>query len=279
MLSRLRMIFAAAFIAVAAVSCTSPEKAGGIGVDSTARLVSIQYLKSFYNGYPYTFLENYKISGCVVSNDRYENIINTLIIKDDTGILEVKVDKSNLYESYGMGTYVELLCSNLSLGAVGGIIQLGAATESSGFEVGYIPENVFDRKINITGVADTEVLSERISITDLSDDYLSRLVSISDVMFEDADSCWCDKDTAAPVDAEKYLDTNRSLVDHTGNRLSVRTARYAKFAGWKMPYGSGTIEGIVSKYAGVYCLKVINPDILYVTMSSPRFDENTLVRP
>lgn len=276
MLNKRHIIFSLLFALAATFSCTQPEKAGGDdGIESAAKLVSIQYLRSYYKGFPYTFAENYKIRGCVVSDDRSANIINTLILKDDTGLIEVKVDKSNLFEKYFMGTYVELSCSTLTLGSVGGILQLGKAGLDSGFEVGYIPENIFDSIIETLGASDTEILPETIIITDLSTDYLSRYVSIQNVMFENENIYWCDSDAA---NMAKFIDTDRAIIDVNGNRLFVRTARYAEFSGWMLPSGSGTIEGIVSKYGGDYRLKVIRPDILYATMSEPRFDEQPTLR-
>ena len=74
------MMWRCSWPAVAAVlllsGCSYPERGrvpeeeeGG----AASSVVTVEYLKSHYRGYPYTFTESYRIRGCVVSSDRSGN--------------------------------------------------------------------------------------------------------------------------------------------------------------------------------------------------------------
>ena len=63
-----------------AVSCSYPERADWDGTDTGggSSLVSIAHVKSVYRGYPYTFTEDWRLRGVVVSSDRYGNCYKSL---------------------------------------------------------------------------------------------------------------------------------------------------------------------------------------------------------
>lgn len=273
-----RYLLILATLAASFVSCDNPEKAGSnIGaIETNAKEVSIRHLLSFYKGHPFTFAENIKISGYVISNDENNNLTNTLILQDETDVIEIKIKKEKLYLSFYPGTLVEISCNDLTLGKVSEVLQLGVATPDSKFETGFIPTEIFDSKIQIKGESGYMIMPENIRFTDLSDDFLSHYIAIDGVMFEEYGIKWCDEDPNKPADPDKpesFLDTERAVINRDRNRLIVRTSGDAEFAGSWLPKGSGSIEGILSKSKGEYRLKVINHNVLYNRMSSPRFDE------
>ena len=149
--------------AVAAVlllsGCSYPERGrvpeeeeGG----AASSVVTVEYLKSHYRGYPYTFTESYRIRGCVVSSDRSGNYYKTLAVLDGSGAIELKLDSERLFETYAMGCLVDVSCNGLTLGAYGGCLQLGTAP-SQGYETGYVDEADIPAVVRIVGMAEEAV--------------------------------------------------------------------------------------------------------------------------
>ena len=257
-------------------ACSYPENAEwnfgqSDGKDSSAETVSVAYLKSRYRGHPYSIVENLYIRGWVVSSDRSGNYYKTLAVEDDTAAIEIKLDSESLFETYLVGSVVEVACNGLTLGSYGGVIQLGAAALGSGYETDYIPAKDIARTVRIVGQLDHAPVPELLAIDSITDSHIGRLVAFGDVQFveaSDREATWCDAD---PENSSGYRDTDRTVTDRFGNRLIVRTSRYAQFASWTLPQGSGRIEGILSCFGGHFQLKVVSPEILYDDMSRPRF--------
>lgn len=259
--------------------CSYPENqewtGGGTGGDGDepgdkpVSVVSVKHLKSFYKGHPYTFAENYRIKGVVVSTDRSGNYHKTLVVRDETGAMELKLDADDLFQTYFMGCIVEVACNELTIGAYSGLLQLGSSP-SQGHETGYIAEEDVSVVMKIVGASESAVEPEKRTITNLTGDDVSRFIAIDGVQFvkESLGVLWCDE---APEESTGFKDTDRYVIDQRGNRLLVRTSRYAECASWSLPEGSGTIEGILSLFNGNYQLRVIRPDILYSSMTAPRF--------
>ena len=265
-----------AVICLSVTACSYPEYAdwpfdGHQTPDNPAdnSVISIALLKSRYQGYPYTFVENVFIRGWVVSSDRSGNYYKTLAITDDTAAVEIKLDADELFKTYPVGSVVEVACNGLTLGAYGGALQLGVVSDS-GYETDYIPAQNIARTIRVIGILEQAPVPVRLTIATVDDSYVGRLVSFDDVQFVEAvdGTTWCD---SKPENLSAYIDTYRTIIDRNGNTLIVRTSRYAEFASWTLPYGSGRIEGILSCFGGHFQLKVISPEILYDDMSGPRF--------
>ena len=255
-----------------ATACSYPENADWTfdrndSDTSGAKTVSIAFLKARYQGYPYTFVENVYISGWVVSSDRSGNYYKTLAVEDDTAAIEIKLDAEELFKSYPVGAVVEVDCNGLTLGVYGGVIQLGVASDSD-YETDYIPAQDVVRRVRVIGVLEQAPEPLHLTIDALDDSHVGRLVSFDEVQFVEASdgAAWCDTDGTAAL-----VDTNRTLIDRNGNTLLVRTSRYAEFASWMLPHGSGRIEGIMSRFGNRFQLKVISPETLYDDMSGLRF--------
>lgn len=254
--------------------CSYPEKITGEdekgnGKDESSSLVSIEFLKSHYRGYPYTFTENYRIGGCVVSTDRSGNYYKALSMADDTGAIELKLDCERLYERYMLGCQVEVECNGLTIGSYGGVLQLGSAPMEN-YETGYIAEDDIAAVIHIRGMSEVGVVPVPLRIAALKTSDVGRLAAFDNVQFREGGTAvaWCDEDAGDP---SGFCNTDRELVDTEGNTLKVRTSRRADFASWTLPAGSGTAEGIISIYNGEFQLIVTRPDLLYSSMTAGRF--------
>lgn len=260
------------FGALLLTGCTYPERTAGRGTgegDTSHSMVSVEFLKSHYRGYPYTFTENYRIRGCVVSTDRSGNYYKTLSVADDTGAVELKIDRERLFEKYPMGSLLEVECNGLTVGSYGGVLQMGTAPIPD-YETGYIAEGDLDAFIHITGRTEEAVEPVKRTIEALTVADVGRLAVFDYVQFrEDGDTVtWCNEDADDP---SGFRDTDRELTDAKGHTLRVRTSRRADFASWTLPVGSGSAEGIVSVYNGEFQLRVIRPELLYSSMADERF--------
>ncbi len=228
-------------------SCSPPDDAG---MESNGYDISIAYLKSLYSGHPVDITADYRVRGYVVSTDRYGNFYKSVVVADSTAGIEIKVDMENIFRDLRFGDEVYLHCNGLTLGAYSGLIQLGAAS-SGGYETGYIGGDILTAYIQVTGQSPEAPQGSTISIPELSPRWLSCLVRIEDVQFveEERGLLWCEPDA----------DTDRHIIDRSGNTLTVRTSRYAEFASWLLPQGRGYIEGILSFFNGEYQLKLSDP--------------------
>lgn len=216
---------------------------------SGAETVSIAYLKTLYKGAPVRITGEYRIVGTVVSSDVQGNFHKTLVVEDDTGGLEIKIDRAELFKLFLIHSRVTVRCNGLWIGSYGGTLQLGS--EPSGeYQTGYIAEGeISSRFISDDGFYG-EVMARRMSFGELSPSVVSTFAGFEDVQFaaDDDGLNWGDT-----VNGEYAL---RHLTDRRGDTLLVRTSPYALFADKKLPTGSGYIEGILGYFNGEYQLTV-----------------------
>lgn len=224
--------------------------------------VSIAYLKTLYTGAPTRITGELHISGRVVGSDVRGNFYKTLVVDDGTGGIEVKLDLEEIFKRFMIHTAVDVRCNGLWLGSYGGTLQLGAEPFGD-FQTQYIPEGDIPLHITCDENFTDEVLPRKLTIGTLSARDISTFVCFEGVQFagEEMGLGW------AEVGAEH--DTDRHLVDESGNRLVVRTSRYADFAGRTLPSGCGYIEGVLGYFGDTYQLRVC--DDQKASMYEPRF--------
>ena len=231
------------------------------------RTVSVAYLKSLYLGAPYTIRSEISIEGWIVANDEYGNFYKTLVVQDETGGIEIKLDMEDIFLEYWRDEKVHVSCNSLTLGEYGGVIQLGYRSSDPRYETDYIPNNRIRSIVAVLDGMYREMIPVTVTLSQLESDgaemakLIDCYVRIDDVQFTDGGGIltWSEPDA----------DTNRELVDRNGNTLNVRTSCYASFAGELLPAGSGTIRGLLSYFNGEFQLKVIDPRS--VDMKNDRF--------
>lgn len=226
-------------------------------------LISIAYLKSFWEGHPVVITKPYMIRGRVMSSDREGNFHHSLILQDGTAGIEFLLERDNLYMDYLLYSYVEVSLTKLTVGAYGGFVQLGTAGGDSSYQVDEIPGEEIDHYVKIyrpDEVPELEVAGYTIS--QLSMRQAGTLVRIDGVQFvkEEIGLTWGAEDETA----------ERTLMDATGATLKVRTSPYADFGKNPLPSGSGFLEGILYVFNGEYSLRL--SDIHTVFLDNPRFD-------
>lgn len=235
-------------------------------IDPIHRTNSIKELKSLYveGGTVIDMNEDYVIQGKVISSDKEGNIYKSLVIQDETGGIEIKINSSGLYNYFKQGTTVFLHANNLKLGAYGGTLSIGSVPADKNYENDFIPAPVMDNYVIKAGKG-TPVKPTLLTIPTLSSQYNNMLIKLEDVQFLESEVA----NDLTFADGINQQTENRTLVDKEGNRLIVRTSGYARFAQTLLPLGSGSITGILTYFHDTAQLTIIS--INDVQLDKPRF--------
>jgi len=216
------------------------------------------------------------IEGIVVSDDKEGNFYKTIVIQDNTGGIEVKLEKTTLYNDYKRGQRVVIYCNNLYLGDYGGLIQLGSPYTENGYtQLGGMQSDVIINKhVFRKGKTMVPVTPLTINPTLLTPSNLSKLVRADDVEFSSYFYVASPGDTTRLTYADK---AGGESVDHYlkgrllnyGTTLVVRTSGYSSFANDTIPSMSGSITGVLSYYNGTY--QLIIRDLKDINFTNTRF--------
>lgn len=225
---------------------------------------TISQLKALYQRGGMLIDKPIVISGIIVSEDSEGNLYRSAYIADETGGMELKFSMGNLSSIYPQGTRVRLLCQGLTLGNYAGQINLGGKSTEERYETGFVAELLVPQHLlkDVRG----EVKPHQLTIATLDKQYAGTLIQLSGVQFlaSELGQTYADaqhKDTNRNV--------NRTLVDRDGRQVIVRTSSYAKFAGVRLPEGSGTITALLTYFRDTPQLLLLRTSD--AQLSSPRF--------
>ena len=230
------------------------------------RTNSIQELKALYTegGTEIGIDKDFVVQGKVISSDKEGNIYKSLVIQDETGGIEIKINSNGLYNYFKQGTTVFLRANNLKVGAYGGTLSIGSVPVDKNYENDFIPAAVMENYV-IKGGRGELVKPTVVTIPTLSSKYNNMLIQLNDVQFLESEVA----NNMTFADGVNSLTENRTLVDPAGNRLVVRTSGYARFADTKLPLGSGSVKGILTYFHDTAQLTIIS--INDVQLDKPRF--------
>lgn len=212
---------------------------------------TIAELKQLYDGSEdfVTIEEDIILGAVVAANDQSGNFYRQIIISDESGGIELKINDNDLYNQYPLGQLLYIKVQNLILGSYGGIVQLGGTVYDSGglrlggIETNKLPEHVF--RISGGEIPEPTILSLGGNL----DDHIYTMVQLENVQFTEAN-------LGMPF-ANPSQTTNRTITDCDGNTIIVRTSSFANFASYDVPEGNGTIKAVLTKFVNDYQL-VIN---------------------
>lgn len=213
-----------------------------------ATIISITELKARHTilGQLDSIHDNVYITGIVTGNDEFGNIYKTIVIQDTGAGIELKLNKTSLYNDYKLGQRLYVKCQGLVLGDYNGLIQLGSVYNNG---VGQIAEvNISNHlfKDELPGaVPEAKLIA---SAADLNTNDISKLVRFDNAVFADA---------GLPFVAPGEDNTNR-VLNINGGTIDVRTSKYATFSNTNLPSGPGTVTAILGYYSGSYQLTVRN---------------------
>lgn len=211
------------------------------------------------------------IEGYVISSDEGGNFYKSMYFQpiDGSKGFNLSVDETNTYtKNLQPGKRVFLKLKDLA--------YANPSSFGRGLIFGAAPTDIFavDRLSGLTYknflIPTCEVVNEddivhHVTLSQASSDsYLNTLVEIDEVQFSD-------ESAGGTYDSNQTDDFDSSIFITNGpNSLTVRTSRFANFAGFKVPTGKGKIRGVLSRYNSTY--QIILRTERDVNMPNPRVD-------
>ncbi len=248
-IARLWISAAAALLGGACDRSTSP-----VCETPAGERISMAELKSLCRGQSTILTHDLVVTGSVTANDEQGELYKMLILQDDTGGIEIRLDSRRLYARYPVGMQVEVSCLGLALGDYGGKVILGAAP-AGGYVVDRIPESDFPRYLRPTGWQWRTPAPHR-RFADLSLRLADTYLRLEGVAFaaEEQGEPLCRPDTTARA-------TERHLIDAAGDTLALRIRPECLYATEPVPSGTGSVIGILDYFGGRCSLRPVNHGI------------------
>lgn len=205
---------------------------------SGVTMISIADLKQLYPGALTLIDSNLCIWGKVSANDESGNLYKTMEIQDASAAIELKLDRTSMFNDYHLGQRIYIKLDSLYIGEYNGLKQIGYNYNNA---IGRLPDVLIDKHVFLDSLPGKVIQPKVINITAIDEADLSKLVKIEDVSFELPGSPYADVSAT----------TNRNLLDANGVLIPgflVRTSNYASFAANKLPEGKGNLVGILSRF-------------------------------
>lgn len=166
--------------------------------------------------------ETFIVKAVVVSSDEGGNCYKYLTIQDETGGIEIAIDRSSLFNDYPVGQTIYLNCEGLIVGDYHNKPQVGWVYEGS---VGRIAPVALSRYIQKDGLPDQNnpLVANPIEIRDANDltaENVNCLVKINGCKFSPSDD-------GLPLAGNDYS-TDR-VITFNGVSVTIRTSNYAYF--------------------------------------------------
>ena len=184
--------------------------------------------------------EPFIVKAVVVSSDEGGNYYKSMVVQDETGGIEIEIDRAGLYNDFPVGQVVYIDCRGLVVGNYHDLPQIGWEYQGGVWRINYL---FVDKYIHKDGLPSADNLPTPVLITgatELDATNVCKLVKIDNATFDPAD-------VGLPF-AGNDLTTNRTLLIN-GASIKVRTSNYAKFRSMLVPAGTGTVYGILTVYA------------------------------
>ena len=191
------------------------------------------------------------LTGRVCSSDESGNIFKNIVVQtvDENGkqyAINFSVDEYDLYTIFPFGQEVAIKATGMSIGGYRGLMTFGVI---SGDQADRMPLSTLKAHMVRNRMALPEPAKVDTTITTIATlnaaksnqndlmEWQSRLIRIDGVSFEDAGQQYAPSAT-----------TDRYIKDDDGNRINVRCSSFASFKNDEIPYGKGSVTGILSYY-------------------------------
>lgn len=225
-------LFASIFVLINACGkekFDGPDTDGCVIETPTGTAITIQELKNKSTG---EITEDLYIEGTVTADDKSGNFYKKIHLQDSTAAIAVNIDRTNFYSLFPEGRNVYVSLKGLHLNNSKEVVANAAGDRILSAEV--------DKYLK-RGACFKTVKADTVSISDLNDSYLYKLVTIAGVEVVNAPSGI----TYANAVTKQTENLNVSDCSHS---LILRNSGYAKFAADTVPTGNGYITGIYSKF-------------------------------
>ncbi len=217
--------------------------------------VSIEYLKSLYNGNTSLITKDIAIEGVITANDAFGEFPTSLIIEDDSGAIEIMCDFDCATSGFIFGATIKVLCSGLWLGATGGMLALGATPQEE-YIVGLLSEVERSLHLQICNNNTIIPIPTITTIDNLNANHILRYVLIEKLYVDESDTTrtFCSRNSDSG--ATEY--TEHTLVDIWGSTITLSVDRNVRYADDDLPEGSFSTYAIVEYFGEEYRLRLTN---------------------
>lgn len=204
---------------------------------------TIAQLKQLYQGGATEIKTDVVVEAVMASDDSEGNLYKTCYIQDATGGMELKLAMGNMSALYPQGSKVFLKAKGMTLGRYAGQINLGYRSKEPRYETSFLPEKIVPSVLRFATKGQLE--PKELTIEEVSPSYAGMLVRLTGVQFIESELT---QTYADPEYKNTNRNINRTLVDKSGKTIVVRTSSYARFAGRRLPQGSGNFVGILNYF-------------------------------
>jgi hypothetical protein len=202
----------------------------------THTIKQLQQLRTDAGNKDVVITQDMILAGVVIGDDKSGNLYKQIVIQDASAGINIQLDASNTNANYPAGRKVFVKAKGLTLGAYGGMMQLGLGM--NGTSPARIPQSLIGNYL-VGGTTNNVVTPVELEIKDVNTSYQNMLVKLKGVQIADAD---LSKTYADPSQAVSAVNIN--MVDCSGATLILRNSSFANFAGLAVPKGKGDVTGI-----------------------------------
>jgi hypothetical protein len=197
------------------------------------------------------YTANDTIEARVVSSDRGGNFYKTLYLvsMDGTRGFNVQVNEVDMFTDYNVGRKVYIALKDLYIQNRSNTLQIGALYNGN---VGQIPAEIYRKKIfRSCDVVAEETLVNHITLSQINDSYIGKLIELDGVQFTDAslNQTYYNEDN---LDAGGQTLTYITNSEEETITLPFRTGSFAEYAGTPVSQNNGKIRGILTKFNTTY---------------------------
>lgn len=272
-MKRLKLVLTTAVLA-SLVGCVNGDDYGTPDLSNDcvniAATKSVQDIATLANTTVQQYTNSDFIEAYVTSSDEGGNFYKSIsfVSVDGNKGFTMPVDSYNLYTEFEPGRKVTINMQNRYFHYKNQIssLEIGSLYEGS---VGRISGVEYkDVILRSCDKVDEETLVQHISISDINDTYLHKLVEFDEVQFANASLGHTYHDEALSYVGATA--TNHSVIDAVGNSITVRNSAFATFATEEIPSENGKIRGVLTKYNGTFqlMLRTLND----VKLTNPRLN-------
>lgn len=206
------------------------------------------------------------IEAYVASSDLGGNFFKTISFQtlDGSFGFSVPVDVTSTFVDFEPGRKVLIELDGMYTDKQYGSMRIGA---NFGGQVGRISQQTYDEALNrsCTRIPEEQFVSKISIAQTLVDARINTLIELQNVQFSNSA---VGKTYYDPLNALGGA-TNYYLVDQTGHEIIFRTSSFATYAASKVPGGSGTVRGVLTKFNNDY--QFIARTEEDVKLTNPRF--------
>lgn len=241
------ILFLLAGLALVFTACEKEIEYPPVKILPVGNIITIDSLRNIYTAFDTTIVDDYSVYGIVTADDVSGNIYKELYIQDETNAIKLELLSSGRFY---IGDRVRVALKGATIRRDRDMLVLDSINPDIAIIKQEANQDLTPEIVTIDSLNVIDVFASK---------YQGKLVQINNVEFDCADVCnsW--------ADAIAQSDENRNLIDTMGNTIVIRSSGFSTFAGDQLPFGQGSIIGVVSQYDGTVQITIRNPNEFTMT--------------